>query len=131
MVTILIADDDDLILEFLRRKLAGQLFRVLTAPDGETALELARAELPDVIVLDVMMPKRDGFSVLQELKADPATTAIPVIMLTARKTQDDVIQGLEQGVADYLMKPFMPSEFLARVEKVLKKAQTDKDVAWV
>jgi DNA-binding response OmpR family regulator len=131
MVTILIADDDDLILEFLRRKLAGQLFRVLTAPDGETALELARAELPDVIVLDVMMPKRDGFSVLQELKADRATTAIPVIILTARKTQDDVIHGLEQGVADYLMKPFMPSEFLARVEKVLKKAQTDKDVAWV
>ena len=131
MVTILVADDDDLILEFLRRKLEGQLFRVLIAPDGETALELARAELPDVIVLDVMMPKRDGFSVLQELKVDPATTAIPVIMLTARKTQDDVIQGLEQGVADYLMKPFMPAEFLARVEKVLEKAQKDKDVAWV
>ena len=131
MDTILVADDDDLILEFLRRKLEGQLFRVLTAPDGETALELARAELPDVVVLDVMMPKRDGFSVLQELKADPATAAIPVIMLTARKTQDDVIQGLEHGVADYLMKPFMPAEFLARVEKVLEKAQKGKDIAWV
>ena len=131
MIKILVADDDDLLLEFVRRTLERHLYKVLAAEDGEKALELARSDAPDVIVLDVMMPGRDGFNVLKELKADPATADTPVIMLTARKTEGDVNRGMERGAADYLLKPFMPEELLMRIDRILDKYWKNDDIFWV
>jgi DNA-binding response OmpR family regulator len=122
MGKILIADDDELMLELLQFKLEARDHSVLTAVDGEMALKLAVAARPDLIVLDAMMPVRDGFVVLQQLKAAPETTEIPVVMLTARKQESDGVSGLQLGAREYLVKPFMPEELLTRIENILQAA---------
>ena len=94
---------------------------VVRVTDGEAALAAADRERPDVIILDVMMPLLDGFSVLGRLKADPDLRAIPVIMLTARGQERDVLAGLQGGAADYVVKPFSLKELLARVDVALRR----------
>jgi DNA-binding response OmpR family regulator len=92
---------------------------VLQARDGEEALDLARTSRPDLAVLDVMMPKMDGFEVTRRLREDDATTRIPIILLTARTQEADVQRGFDAGADDYIRKPFSPQELRARVQAIL------------
>jgi DNA-binding response OmpR family regulator len=121
--TILVADDDELLRELLVFKLSGRGYNVLTAEDGETALRMIRESLPQLVVLDEMMPVRSGFDVLREVKADPWTSGVPVLMLTARKLESDIVSALDLGAADYLVKPFNPQELLARISRHVTAAR--------
>lgn len=121
MAKILLAEDEDHIAEMVVFKLTNGGHQVLRAHDGEEAILLAGREAPDLILLDVMMPALTGFEVLQQLKADPARRAIPVIMLTAKGQERDVVRGLQDGATDYIVKPFSLKELAARVELVLQR----------
>ena len=116
---VLAADDDQLIRELIQFRLERSGYEVVTASDGDEALRLARERLPDLAVLDVMMPGLDGYEVTRQLRADEATSRIPVILLTARVQEADVAQGFEAGADDYLTKPFSPQELRARVQAIL------------
>ena len=124
--TILAVDDDIDILELVEMSLTADGFDVVTASDGPGALEKARAEAPDLILLDLMMPGMDGFEVMEKLKADEQIRAIPVIMLTARAQTHEKIQGLETGADDYITKPFDLGELTARIEAVLGRTRPTK-----
>ena len=93
----------------------------MKAYDGVAGTDTAKRERPDLIVLDLMLPGRDGYALFRELRRDPRTAAIPVIMLTARAQTEDRIQGLEAGADDYLTKPFSPKELMLRVQAILKR----------
>lgn len=112
---ILVADDDPDILDLVVLNLAVEGFEVLTATDGRAAEEMARAEQPDAIVLDVMMPEQDGLEVLAALKASPETRGIPVVLLTAKSTDTDVWNGWNTGTDYYMTKPFCPEELVRYV----------------
>lgn len=129
MDTILIADDDPLLAELVEFKLRAAGFDVVIADDGDTALSTARDRKPAAIVLDSMMPVLSGPEVLHHLKSDPATAGIPVLMLTARRSRDDVIGALEQGATDYLTKPFIPDELVMRLRMMLAARQVLADDA--
>ncbi|MBA4801313.1 MAG: response regulator [Euryhalocaulis sp.] len=118
---ILVADDDELLIGLLSHRLSVKGFEVLTANTGVEALEAARAERPDLIVLDAMMPVMDGFAVLQNLKADDQTRDLPVVMLTALRDEKNIVSALEDGAEDYLVKPFSPDELVSRINRTLKK----------
>lgn len=122
MARILLAEDEAQIGDMVAFKLANAGHDVIRVADGEAALAAAARERPDAIILDVMMPGLDGFSVLGRLKADPSLSAIPVIMLTARGQERDVLSGLQGGAADYIVKPFSLKELLARVDVALRRA---------
>ena len=124
---ILCVDDTPENLEILRVRLEANGYEVAEAVDGEDGLEKARALKPDLILLDVMMPKLDGIAVVKELKADTATRTIPVILVTAKSDTRDVVAGLDAGGDDYLSKPFEHAALLARVRSMLRqKALHDK-----
>jgi DNA-binding response OmpR family regulator len=116
---ILAADDDEDILQLIVFRLERSGYTVLQARDGEEALALARERRPDLAVLDVMMPKIDGFELARRLRAEPVTNRMPIIMLTARVQDADVQQGFDAGADDYLRKPFSPQELRARVQAIL------------
>jgi DNA-binding response OmpR family regulator len=116
---IVVADDETDVRELIAYRLGRSGFEVVEAADGEQALRLARAEPPDLLVLDVMMPKLDGYELTRRLRADPATQRVPVILLTARAQEDDISRGFSAGADDYLKKPFNPDELVARVRAVL------------
>jgi DNA-binding response OmpR family regulator len=116
---VLAADDDEDILELVAFRLERSGYTVLRAHDGEEALRLAQEEQPDLVVLDVMMPKLDGFEVTRRLRADAATSSTPIILLTARAQDADVQMGFDAGADDYLRKPFSPQELRARVQAIL------------
>src|SRR5215212_3036774 len=118
---ILTVDDMPENLEILRMRLETQGYAVVEACDGDEGLAKARELKPDLILLDIMMPKRDGISVVRELKADPELRAIPVILVTAKADTNDVVQGLDAGGDDYLTKPFEHSALLARVRSMLRQ----------
>ncbi len=122
MARILVVDDEPHILEIVRAYLAREGHEVSTAADGETALAMAMADAPDLIVLDVMLPRRSGFDVLRDLRAGGSAAA--VVMLTARDELVDRVAGLEIGADDYVTKPFEPRELVARVGAVLRRAGT-------
>lgn len=118
---VLIVDDDAFLSGIYATKLELEGFMVASARDGEEGLKLAPKEKPDLILLDVLMPKLDGFEVLKRLKADPETKDIPVIMLTNLGQKEDIEKGLEDGAVDYLIKAhFVPAEAVAKIKKVLK-----------
>ncbi len=123
MNTILIADDEDSLRLLIRTTLDGPEYTLLEAPDGITALELARRQLPDLIVLDWMMPGKSGLEVVKELRADARTAHIAILMLTAMGQEQDRKQGLAAGVQAFLVKPFSPLELLERVQAVLRVAE--------
>lgn len=116
---VLAADDDPLIRELIQFRLERSGYAVVTAADGDEALRLARDRLPDLIVLDVMMPGRDGYEIARTLRTEEATSRIPIILLTARVQEADVAQGFDAGADDYLTKPFSPQELQARVQAIL------------
>jgi DNA-binding response OmpR family regulator len=120
---ILVADDDLLLAELLRHKLNQHGYQVTHVADGQAAVETAERDRPDLIVLDIMMPKLSGIEVLRQLMYMTETRDIPVIMLTARRKEQDVLQALQLGVEEYLVKPFSPDELLARLRKVLTTAR--------
>jgi two-component system response regulator ResD len=116
---VLVADDEPMVREVLGRYLEQDGFRVCGAEDGETALEVIENDGADLVVLDLMLPRLDGFEVFRRIRADHPT---PVIMLTARGSEIDRIVGLELGADDYIAKPFSPREVVARVRAVLRRA---------
>jgi DNA-binding response OmpR family regulator len=116
---VLAADDDEDILELVAFRLERSGYTVVRARDGEEAVELARQAKPDLAVLDVMMPKLDGFEVTRRLRADEATRRMPIILLTARAQDADLQRGFEAGADDYVRKPFSPQELQMRVQSIL------------
>ena len=116
---VLAADDDEDILSLVTFRLERSGYTVLQARDGAEALELALAEKPDLAVLDVMMPKMDGFELTRRLRAHEATSRMPIILLTARAQDSDVQEGFDAGADDYLRKPFSPQELRSRVQAIL------------
>ena len=118
---VLAVDDEADILQLIKIKLTRAGFEVLTARDGDEALLVAEREKPDVVLLDVMMPKRDGCSVAHELKSRLSPPPI-VIMLTAKGQETDVLRGLKAGAEDYIVKPFAPRDLIARMSVALLKA---------
>jgi DNA-binding response OmpR family regulator len=116
---ILAADDDEDILELVTFRLERSGYTVLQARDGEEAFQLAKEKKPDLAVLDVMMPKMDGFELTRRLRAEEATSRIPIILLTARAQDADLQQGFDAGADDYIRKPFSPQELRARVQSIL------------
>ena len=117
---ILIAEDEEHIAKLVGFKLEREGYEVQWAENGEIALRCLDTYTPDLIILDVMMPVMDGFTVLKHLKEDERYREIPVIMLTARGQEQDVVRGFDLGTEDYIIKPFRPAELLARVNKILK-----------
>ncbi len=118
---VLIADDEPDILEILKYNLLGEGYEVITAKDGDEALEKARRTLPDLIVLDVMMPKKTGVEVCQLLRAQPAFKETLIIFLTAVNDESTQIKGLETGADDYVSKPISPKVFLSRVNALFRR----------
>jgi DNA-binding response OmpR family regulator len=116
---VLAADDDEDILELITFRLERSGYTVVQARDGEEAWNLAQAQTPDLAVLDVMMPRLDGFELTRRLRAKPETERMPIILLTARAQDADVQHGFEAGADDYLRKPFSPQELRARVQAIL------------
>src|ERR671914_1994148 len=104
--TILVVDDDPVILQLLQVNFEMEGFSVITAADGQEGVERTRADRPDIIVSDVMMPRKSGLELVAELKGDADTASIPVLLLTAKAQQADIASGLEQGADDYVTKPF-------------------------
>ncbi len=121
MTRVLVVDDDKQIVRVVRAYLEREGFEVRYAYDGETALHIIRAEKPDLVVLDLMLPNRDGWEITRIMRQDASLAAIPIIMLTARVADTDKIVGLELGADDYITKPFNPHEVVARVRAVLRR----------
>lgn len=119
---ILVVDDDKQIVRLVQSYLEQAGFAVLAAYDGEHALRVIRHERPDLVVLDLMLPRRDGWDITRVLRADEHLATIPILMLTARVEDTDKILGLELGADDYLTKPFNPREVVARVRAILRRA---------
>ena len=120
---ILVVEDEKNILRVVSYNLEREGYRIVLAKDGEEGLERARKEKPGLILLDLMLPRMDGLEVCRQLKADPATARIPIIMLTAKTQEADRVVGLEIGADDYVPKPFSPRELVARIKAVLRRTQ--------
>ena len=118
---ILVVDDDKQIARLIRSYLEQAGYQVVVAYDGETALHALRRESPDLVVLDLMLPDRDGWDVTRTVRSDPALAATPIIMVTARVEDTDKIIGLELGADDYITKPFNPRELVSRVRAILRR----------
>lgn len=121
MQRVLVVEDEVDIADLIRFNLERAGYQVFKAHDGIAGTEIAIRERPDLMVLDLMLPGRDGYSVFREIRRDARTSHIPVIMLTARAQTEDRIQGLEAGADDYLTKPFSPKELVLRVNAILKR----------
>lgn len=119
--TVLVVEDDPTILQLLEVNFEMEGFTVVRAEDGLLGLEAARSKRPDVIVSDVMMPNMSGLEMVSELKADPDTAGIPVILLSAKAQGSDVRQGIEAGADDYVTKPFEPLDLIDRVNSLLAR----------
>ena len=119
---ILVVDDEEDVLELVRYNLEKNGYSVLTATSGEEAITLGRSKRPDLVVLDLMLPGIDGLEVCKKLKADSKTDHIPVVMLTAKGEETDVVTGLELGADDYVTKPFSPKVLVARIKRILHRA---------
>jgi two-component system alkaline phosphatase synthesis response regulator PhoP len=124
---ILIVEDESDILDLVTHYLEKEGFRVRSAADGPAGLSAARRERPDLIVLDLMLPGMDGLELCRKLRAEPGSSMVPVIMLTAKVEETDRVVGLELGADDYLTKPFSPKELIARVKALLRRAERRED----
>jgi len=118
---ILIVDDEEDLVELVSYNLAREGYKIIKAFSGETALKLAGSELPDMIILDLMLPGIDGLEVAKSLKNNPTTADIPIVMLTAKGEEADIVTGLELGADDYITKPFSPRVLIARVKAVIRR----------
>src|SRR3990170_9122257 len=122
MQTVLVVDDDQKLLKMLQRTLVFENLDVLTAANGQEALPIVRAHKPDLIILDWMMPKMDGLSLVHRLRQEGDRSM--VLMLTARDAIENRVEGLESGADDYLVKPFAPAELVARVHALLRRVES-------
>ncbi len=122
--TVLVVDDDPVIQTLLQVNFEMEGYTVVGAVDGAEGLERARADLPDVVVLDIMMPKMNGLEVASALKTDPATADIPVILLSAKAQESDIRAGHSTGAEDYITKPFDPLDLLDRVAALITKQRS-------
>jgi two-component system phosphate regulon response regulator PhoB len=120
---ILVVDDEPEAVELVEFNLRQAGFEVVTAADGAEALKKARALLPNLIVLDLMLPEVDGLEVCKMVRRDPVTAALPIVMVTAKAAEIDRILGLELGADDYITKPFSPRELILRIKKILQRSQ--------
>jgi DNA-binding response OmpR family regulator len=118
---ILVAEDSPTVRRLVAARLRADGYEVVEAEDGAEALVLAQREQPDLYVLDKVMPKLDGFEVVRALREDPRTSSAPIVMLTERSSEEDVLGGLELGVEEYMPKPFSPHELSARVRRALAR----------
>ena len=116
---ILICDDDPVILRLLQVNLELEGYEVLLAHDGEEAFKQASNQVPDLVILDIMMPRMDGYQAVEALKGNHETAGIPVVFLSAKAQQSDIDRGLDHGVSDYLTKPFDPGELLEVVQRLI------------
>ena len=126
MTTVLIVDDDQKLLKMLQRTLVYENLTVFTAGNGQEALDLVDQQCPDLLILDWMMPKMDGLTLLQQLRAEK--NKVPVLMLTARDAIENRVEGLESGADDYLIKPFAPAELVARVHALLRRVESKPEL---
>lgn len=126
MARVLIIEDQKRLLGSLRRGLEEEGYEVVTTPTGEEGFYLATTRVPDVVVLDLMLPKRDGFQVLQDLRAQGFTK--PVLILTSRDAVEDRVRGLDRGADDYLVKPFAFAELVARLRALLRRNLADREL---
>jgi len=117
---ILVCDDDEMLVDLLVYRLEARGFEVLVARDGGQAIAMAQSERPDAIVLDAMMPVMNGEQVLREFRSRPENLSIPVIMLTARRQERDILGALELGASEYLIKPFIPEELITRLNRLIE-----------
>ncbi len=120
---VLIVDDEKDLVDLVRYHLEKEGFQCLQASDGLTALRLAREQRPGLLILDLMLPGLDGLEICRQLRRDPMTASLPIIMLTAKAAEVDRVVGLEVGADDYIVKPFSPRELVARVKAVLRRMQ--------
>ena len=118
---ILVIEDEADILEVTQYNLTREGYRVSTSRDGEDGLARAKREAPDLVILDLMLPGLDGLEVCRRMQSDPITSGIPIIMVTAKGEESDVVTGLQMGADDYVTKPFSPKELMARVKSVLRR----------
>src|SRR5689334_12535791 len=118
---VLVAEDDEMQAELIRRSLLAEGHTATVVHDGAAALDAVRRLRPDLLVLDLMLPVNDGFGVCRVLRADAEDPDLPVVMLTARSAEDDVLLGLELGADDYMTKPYSPRELMARIRTVLRR----------
>jgi DNA-binding response OmpR family regulator len=126
-IRILVADDEARILEMVKLLLEHQGYQVIPAWDGEEALEKIRSELPDMVILDIIMPKRDGLAVCKAVRSSVETMFIPIVMLTGQDSVEEKLRGLSAGADDYITKPFNADELLARIEAVLRRSYQKRD----
>jgi len=119
--TLLVVDDEPPVLKILQTRLKASGYEVLTASDGRDALEKIKANPPDLIVLDVLMPEVNGFQVCRTLKDDPALSGIPILMLTAKDTESDRFWGAEAGADAYMTKPYNAEELLTQIQELLSR----------
>ena len=127
MARILVAEDDPKQAELIRRYAVAEGHEVTTVPDGRAAIDEVHRRAPDLLVLDVMMPRLDGLDVCRILRSAPETEALPIIMLTARASEEDLLDGLDLGADDYLTKPYSPRELMARVRALLRRHRAATD----
>ena len=120
---ILVAEDDPVTLRFVVSLLEEKGYEVYEATDGRSALELAAEHVPDLIVTDLVMPYRDGYGLLRAIRDEDATRKIPVLILSMRDREDDIVRGFEDGADDYVVKPFNARELTARVRKLLDRSR--------
>ena len=125
MSKVLIVEDEANIRQLVKYNLEKESYQVIEAEDGLLGLRLAKAEKPDLVLLDLMLPQMDGLEVCRSLKGNQATAALPIIMLTAKSEEIDKVIGLELGADDYMTKPFSPRELVARVKAVLRRSQKE------
>ena len=124
---ILVVDDEPDVLELVVFHLEKENFKVAVADTGDKALKLARAQVPSLLVLDLMLPGINGLEICRLLKQDPKTRGVPILMLTARAAEEDRVRGLELGAHDYVTKPFSPRELVLRVKNLLRLTEDDRD----
>ena len=125
---ILVVEDEEDILELIKYNLTKEGYQVTAVASGELAIDAARRVVPDLILLDIMLPGMDGLEVCRMLKRDPVTEKIPVVMLTAKGEESDIVTGLEIGADDYMAKPFSPKVVIARIRNLLRrKSRSDVD----
>jgi two-component system, OmpR family, alkaline phosphatase synthesis response regulator PhoP len=127
--TVLVVDDERDILELVKYNLDKEGYQVVTVATGEDALLATRSKMPDIVILDLMLPGVDGLEVCRRLKADAKTSTVPIVMLTAKGDEADVVTGLELGAADYVTKPFSPRVLTARIRAVLRRTDPAEDRA--
>ncbi|MDP1809241.1 MAG: response regulator, partial [Actinomycetota bacterium] len=128
MDKILIIDDEPAVVELVEAKLRTSGYETLTATNGRDGIEAAHASNPNLVLLDILMPEIDGFEVCRRLKADKETESIPIMFLSGKLLERDVVKGLELGADDYIIKPFSPRELVARIKHILESRATPKNM---